>query len=76
VWAGGGIRTGQVIGKTSETGKNPGSTVVDRPISPPDFITTLCLALGIDTHQEFLAPGNRPMPLVEKTANPIKELLS
>ena len=76
VWAGGGIKTGQVIGKTSETGKNPGSTVVERPISAPDYIATLCLALGIDIHQEFIAPGLRPMPLVEKTAQPIKELLS
>jgi hypothetical protein len=76
VWAGGGIRTGQAIGKTSETGKNPGSTIVERPISAPDYIATLCLALGIDTHQEFMAPGMRPMPVVEKTANPIKELLS
>jgi len=75
VWAGGGIKTGQVIGKTSETGKNPGATVVDRPISAPDYIATLCLALGIDTAQEFMAPGNRPMPVVEKTAKPIQELL-
>ena len=76
VWAGGGIKTGQVIGKTSETGKNAGATVVERPISAPDYIATLCLALGIDIHQEFIAPGNRPMPMVEKTAQPIKELLS
>jgi uncharacterized protein (DUF1501 family) len=76
VWAGGGIRAGQVIGKTSETGKRPGSEVVERPISAPDYIATLCLALGIDIHQEFMAPGGRPMPLVEKTAQPIKELLA
>ena len=76
VWAGGGIKTGQVIGKTSDTGKNQGSTVVDRPISAPDYIATLCLALGIDIHQEFMGPGLRPMPLVEKTAKPITELLA
>jgi hypothetical protein len=76
VWAGGGIKTGQVIGKTSETGKNPGSTIVERPITAPDYIATLCLALGIDIHQEFMAPGMRPMPLVEKNAQPIEELLS
>jgi uncharacterized protein (DUF1501 family) len=76
VWAGGGLKTGQVIGKTSETGKNPGSSIVERPITAPDYIATLCLALGIDIHQEFMAPGMRPMPLVEKNAQPIKELLS
>ncbi|HEY7312963.1 MAG TPA: DUF1501 domain-containing protein [Gemmataceae bacterium] len=76
VWAGGGLKTGQVIGKTSETGKNPGSTIVERPITAPDYVATLCLALGIDTRQEFMAPGMRPLPLVDKTAQPIKELLS
>jgi hypothetical protein len=76
VWAGGGIKTGQVVGKTSDTGKNPGSSIVERPISAPDYIATLCLALGIDIHQEFVAPGLRPMPLVEKTAQPIKEILA
>ncbi len=75
-FAGGGLKTGQVIGRTSEGGKNPGGEVVERLVTAPDFIATLCLALGIDIHQEFLAPGNRPMPLVEKTANPIMELLA
>jgi hypothetical protein len=65
-----------VVGKTSDTGKNPGSSIVERPISAPDYIATLCLALGIDIHQEFVAPGLRPMPLVEKTAQPIKEILA
>jgi Protein of unknown function (DUF1501) len=74
-WAGGGLRTGQVIGKTSETGKNAGGTVTERPISAPDYIATLCLALGIDIHQEFAAAGNRPMPLADKTAKPITEIL-
>lgn len=76
MWAGGGINTGLVVGKTSDTGKNPGGTVTERPISAPDYLATLCLALGIDTHQEFLGPGNRPMPVVEKTAKPIQEVLS
>jgi hypothetical protein len=74
-WAGGGLKTGQVIGKTSETGKNAGGMVTERPISAPDYIATLCLALGIDIHQEFTATGNRPMPLVDKTAKPITEVL-
>ena len=75
VWAGGGINAGQVVGKTCEDGKTPGAAVVERPISAPDYIATICNVLGIDTHQEFQAPGLRPMPLVDKTAVPIKELL-
>ena len=74
VLAGGGIRTGQVVGKTNQ-GKNPGSEIVDRPVRAPDFVATLCTALGIDIHQEFLAPGSRPMPLVDKSAKPIVELV-
>ena len=75
VLAGGGLQTGQVVGKTSEEGKNPGGEVVERPVSAPDFIATLCRAMGIDPHKEFMAPGMRPIPLVEKTAEPIVELL-
>ena len=76
VLAGGGLNTGQVIGKTSEGGKSPGSEIVDRPVTSPDFIATMCKAIGIDIHQEFLAPGSRPMPLVDKSAKPIKELFA
>ncbi len=75
VWAGGGIRTGQTIGKTSEGPKNPGASIVDRPVTAPDFMATLCLALGMDIHKEFMAPGLRPVPLVDKAAKPIEELL-
>ncbi|HAB13702.1 MAG TPA: DUF1501 domain-containing protein, partial [Planctomycetaceae bacterium] len=74
MWAGGGLKTGQVIGKTSE-GKNAGSEIAERPVTSPDFIATLCLALGMDTHKEFMAPGNRPMPMVDKVAKPITEML-
>lgn len=72
--AGGGLKTGQVIGKTSEGGKNPGADVIDRRVSAADFVGTICQALGIDGKKEFLAPGMRPMPLVDKVAQPITEL--
>ena len=75
VWAGGGINTGIVVGKTSENGKNSGGDILERPISAPDYIATLCTALGIDVHQEFMGPGQRPMPLAEKSAKLITELL-
>lgn len=76
VWAGGGINAGQVVGKTSDTGKRPGGEVVERPVSAPDFIATVCRVLGIDGSREFTAVGQRPMPLVDKAATPIKELLA
>lgn len=41
---GGGIRTGQVIGKTDATGH----TVTERPVGIADFMGTVCHQLGID----------------------------
>ncbi|MEO1995769.1 MAG: DUF1501 domain-containing protein, partial [Planctomycetaceae bacterium] len=74
--AGGGINSGIVVGKTSEKGKKPGDRVVDRPIGAPDFIATLCSLLGIDLHREYMAPGERPMPLVDKSARVVQELFA
>lgn len=76
VLAGGGINTGQVVGRTSETGRNPGGTVEERPISSPDFVATICTILGINTHQEFTGPGLRPMPVIEESATVVREVLS
>jgi len=73
--AGGGIKTGQVVGKTDDKEKNPGSTVIDRPITSADFCATICKALGIDPAKEVLAPGERPMRLVDKNAKAVTEVL-
>jgi uncharacterized protein (DUF1501 family) len=70
LWAGGGLKTGQVIGRTNDRGQ-----ITDRPITLGDYMTTLCMALGINTHVEFDGPGNRPMPVVEPNAKPITEVL-
>ncbi|MBM83460.1 MAG: hypothetical protein CMJ78_23115 [Planctomycetaceae bacterium] len=75
LWAGGSIRSGQVVGKTSEGPKSPGGSIVERPVTAQDFIGTMCLAMGMDIHKEFHAPGGRPMPLIDKKANPVTELL-
>jgi len=76
LWAGGGINTGMTVGKTNEDGKNAGGTILERPITAPDYMATLCTVLGIDYHKEFVGPGLRPMPLVDKSAKVIKELLA
>ncbi|MGH7128445.1 MAG: DUF1501 domain-containing protein, partial [Planctomycetaceae bacterium] len=44
VLSGGGVKGGQAVGKTSENGM----TVEDRPVSVPDLMATICLAIGID----------------------------
>src|SRR5262249_36763668 len=48
---GGGIKGGQVIGKSSADGM----TVEDRPIAVPDLLATICLALGIDPKKQNMS---------------------
>jgi hypothetical protein len=72
VLAGGGIQGGQVIGKTSDDG----SEVKDRPVSIPDLLGTVGLALGLDITKQNISNVDRPIRLVEPTAQPIKELLA
>ncbi len=70
VFMGGGVKGGQVIGKTDKTG----AKVLERPVSTADFFATVCDLLGIDYHQERETPGGRPLPRVEKTGKPVTEL--
>lgn len=69
---GGGIRGGQVIGRTDKIG----GTVEDRPVSAPDFLATICQLLDIDWQKLNDGPGGRTVRLTDKSAQPIKELLS
>jgi hypothetical protein len=68
---GGGIKGGQVIGASDEIGGYP----TDRPTTPADVAATLYSALGISLTRELPSPGGRPLPVVEYSARPIKELL-
>jgi uncharacterized protein (DUF1501 family) len=71
VLLGGGIKGGQVIGRTDKEG----ATVEERPVSATDFLATVCEALGIDYLKQNVAPNGRPLRIVDKEARPIKELL-
>lgn len=74
VLAGGGIRGGQVVGRTDRDA----AEVVERPISVTDFLGTVCTILGIDPAHENRAPGvERPIPTVDtsKKVKVISELL-
>jgi uncharacterized protein (DUF1501 family) len=68
---GGGIKGGQVIGKTDAEG----AAVVERPISALDFLATVCAVLGIDWKKQNNTPIGRPIRIVDKGAKPIAELL-
>ncbi|OYW15906.1 MAG: hypothetical protein B7Z55_14590 [Planctomycetales bacterium 12-60-4] len=67
VLVGGGLRGGQVIGRTDRDA----AAVLDRPIRVNDFLATVCQLLGIDYTQENRPTGvNRPIPIVD-TSKPI-----
>ena len=72
VLAGGGIKGGQAIGKTTKDGMK----VEDRPTSVPDLLATVCQALGIDHEKTNLSNVNRPIRIVDKAGRPIREVLS
>ena len=70
VLIGGGIRGGQVVGRTDRDG----AAVVERPISVPDFLGTVCTVLGVDYKRKNRPPGvPRPIPIVD-TSKEIKLL--
>ena len=72
VLAGGGIKGGQAIGKTSADG----TTVEDRPTTTADLLATACLVLGIDPKKNNMSNVGRPIPIVDKSADPVKEILA
>jgi len=71
VMFGGGIKGGQVIGKTDKEG----ATVEERKISTIDFMATVCSILGIDSNKVNQTPIGRPIHIVDKGAKVVKELL-
>lgn len=71
VLAGGGIKGGSVVGKTS----NDGETVEERKVSVGDFLATVCKGLGIDPDKQNMSNVGRPIRIVEKGSRPIEEIL-
>ncbi len=67
---GGPIKGGRVVGESDELGYVPKT----RPVTPGEVAATLYKALGLDPHRELTGPQNRPLPLVDYSAAPIKEL--
>jgi uncharacterized protein (DUF1501 family) len=73
VLGGGGIKGGQVVGKTS----GDGSTVEERPIAVADLLATVCRALGVDpTATNESNVGGRPIRIVDKSGHAVREVLS
>ncbi len=69
--AGGGMRTGQVIGATDRLGGEPS----ERPVTFGDVFATLYHRLGIDVNTTIPDLSGRPQYLVEPGSQPMKELI-
>jgi hypothetical protein len=67
--AGGGIKGGQVYGASDRTGAYPSRA----PVTPGDFMATICHCLGVDPHSELHDQFDRPMALCK--GNPIGSLI-
>ena len=69
LYAGAGIKGGQVIGATDKTASEP----VDSPYSPDDAAASFYHGIGINPQHEYHTPDGRPVMIVGK-GNPIREL--
>jgi hypothetical protein len=61
VMAGGGIARGTIYGSSDATASEP----LDDPLTLADWATTLYQCLGIVADKELLAPGGRPVEIVD-----------
>jgi hypothetical protein len=61
VMAGGGIKGGIVHGSSNATASEP----EDDPLTVEDWATTIYDRLGIDARKELMAPGARPIEIVD-----------
>ncbi len=68
--AGGGIRGGQVVGRTTDDGEQ----VAERPVSVDDLFRTICQTMNVNPDTERMSPLGRPMRIVDKGES-ISELL-
>jgi hypothetical protein len=71
VLAGGGIKKGYIHGASNATATEPERD----PIGPEDLATTVYHLMGIIADKELMAPGNRPIEIVDN-GKVVKELLA
>lgn len=68
--AGGGLRTGQVVGATNARAEHPSH----RPLTPDDLLATIYHVLGIDPAISFPDRAGRPIPILD-IGQPIAEVI-
>ena len=62
IFAGAGVRGGQVIGATDKQG----SYATKRPVAPADVAATIYEAVGVDPHAWLMHPEGRPVEVLDK----------
>ena len=75
VLAGGGIKGGQVYGRTSADGMTVDPSA-GRAVGVPDFLATVCRALGLDPTTPNMSNVGRPIRLTDHGSRAIQELLA
>ncbi|MFN0054468.1 MAG: DUF1501 domain-containing protein [Planctomycetales bacterium] len=68
--AGGGLRGGQVVGRTNAKAEHP----IERPLKPADILATVYRFMGIDPSLSFKDHSGRPVPILDE-GKAIEEIL-
>ena len=71
LFAGGGMKTGQMIGSTDKLA----DSAATRPVHYLDVIATAYQALGIDPHEYVRDVSDRPVQILPESARVIGELI-
>ena len=70
--AGGGVKGGTIVGASDEDGMDP----AERPVRVFDLHASICHALGIDIAKELYTHDGRPMRIIRKGGEPIREMFA
>ncbi len=62
LFAGAGVKPGQVVGATDKDG----SKAIETPVAPADVAFTVLSSLGIDPHKQLHTPDGRPVDILDE----------
>lgn len=71
LFAGGGLRVGQVVGSTDSVA----AMAKNDPVPYPNILATVYHSLGIDPHSMVYDVSNRPNPILPSTVEPIAKII-
>ncbi|MCH7988144.1 MAG: DUF1501 domain-containing protein, partial [Planctomycetes bacterium] len=69
-FAGGGVKGGQVIGRSDSIGGYP----AERPVAPNEIVASVYHSLGLELETLLPGPAGRPFPLVDSGTKAITEM--